>query len=122
MALGLAGGWACTSAPSHPTGTLRCSESVQATVSPQKPTVTVSYTEPSVNVAGNKLQGLAKTTIYYDLGAGRILAKEVPSTNPAGGGQVSEVISVPVPQPREIVVRICVTATDRHGNESAMTP
>ncbi len=118
----LVGSWGCMSNPASMTATPRCSGSVQAKVSPTKPTVTVSYTEPSINLTGNPLQGLAKTTIYYDAGTGRVVAKEVPSTTPTGGGQISQTITVPLPQQRETVVRICVTATDRYGNESAMTP
>jgi hypothetical protein len=84
--------------------------------------VNVSYTEPTVTAGGTTLSELAKTTIYYDLGDGRRLAKEVPATKPTGGGPISETISVPIGTQGEQVVRICVTATDRHGNESAMAP
>jgi hypothetical protein len=84
--------------------------------------VSISYTEPTVTAGGKFLSELAKTTIYYDLGDGRRLAKEVPATKPTGGGQISETISVPIHSHKEQIVRICVTATDRHGKESAMTP
>jgi hypothetical protein len=115
-------GWSgCSGGPSVATEPLRCPAVVQAKVSPEKPTVMVSYTEPSVNLAGGPLGGLAKTTIYYDLGAGRVPAKEVPATAATGGGRISETITVPLSQPAETAVRICVTATDLHGNESAMT-
>jgi hypothetical protein len=91
-------------------------------VGPAKPTVKVSYTEPTVSVGGDPLKDLAKTTIYYDLGKGRTVAKEIPATKPGGGGQISETITIPVQTKGEQSVRICVTATDRQGNESAMTP
>jgi len=84
--------------------------------------VKVSYTEPSVSVGGDPLKDLAKTTIYYDLGRGRTLAKDVSATKPTGGGQISESITIPIQTQDEQSVRICVTATDRQGNESAMTP
>jgi hypothetical protein len=102
--------------------TLQCSNSVHAKVSAATPTVKVSYTEPSVTSAGGSLNDLAKTTIYYDLGNGRTLAKEIPAKKPTGGGQISQTITVPIQTQSEQSVKICVTATDRHGNESAMTP
>jgi hypothetical protein len=80
--------------------------------------VTVSYTEPAVSVGGGALSDLAKTSIYYDLGRGRRLAKEVPATKQTGGGQISETITIPIESQGEQSVAICVTATDRHGNES----
>jgi hypothetical protein len=80
------------------------------------------YTEPTHDQAGHAMTALSKTTIYYDVGAGRIPAKEVPSTGPSGGGQISEIITVPIPRDgREMPVNICVTATDRLGNEGPMT-
>lgn len=112
----------CAGAPSPVAAPARCPGSVSATLGPEKPTVSVSYTEPAVDPAGDPLRGLAKTTIYYDLGAGRHAAKEVPATTPAGGGQIDQTITVPLPHSRETVVRICVTATDRYGNESQPTP
>lgn len=103
-------------------GATSCPDSVRATVGPAKPTVKVSYTEPTVSVGGDPLKDLAKTTIYYDLGKGRTVAKEIPATKPGGGGQISETITIPVHTKGDQSVRICVTATDRQGNESAMTP
>lgn len=99
-----------------------CQGSVLAKVSAAKPAVTVSYTEPSATAAGAPLEDLAKTSIYYDLGRGRKLAKDVPATKPTGGGQISETITIPIESPDEQSVSICVTATDRHGNESASSP
>jgi len=82
----------------------------------------VAYTEPSVNQSGDPLRELAKTSVYYDLGDGRVLAKEVPSTKPTGGGQITETVTVPITESKDTFVRLCVTATDRQGRESAMTP
>ncbi len=85
--------------------------------------MTIIYTEPTHDQAGRPITALSKTTIYYDVGNGRMPVKEVPSTRPAGGGQVSETITLPIPPDgQEGLVNICVTATDRHGNESPMTP
>jgi hypothetical protein len=109
----------CGSHARVPAAAVPCQSSVQARVSAARPTVTVSYTEPSATAAGGPLEDLAKTSIYYDLGRGRTLAKEVPATNPTGGGQISETITIPIESPGEQSVSICVTATDRHGNESA---
>ncbi len=114
--------WGCAALAGAPPPASQCPNSVHATVSAAKPTVKVSYTEPSVSVGGDPLKDLAKTTIYYDLGRGRTLAKDVPATKPTGGGQISESVTIPIQTQGEQSVRICVTATDRQGNESAMTP
>ena len=115
-------GWGCVGLADVPPTQIRCPDSVQTKVSATKQSVNVSYGEPVVTAKGQKLSELAKTTIYYDLGDGRRPAKEVPATKPTGGGQISEIISVPVGPHGEQVVRICVTATDRQGHESMMTP
>ncbi len=112
----------CAHHPEASSATLHRPSSVQATVSETKPTVHVGYKEPSVNQSGGPLTDLEKTTIYYDLGAGRVLAKEIPATKPMGGGQVSQIIAVPGQIRQRTAVRICVTATNRNGNESQMTP
>ena len=109
---------------SLPTNTVhRCPDSVQAKVSRAKPTLTINYTEPTHDQAGRPITALSKTTIYYDVGKGRIPVRDVPATSPSGGGQISERITLPIPSDgQEEVASICVTATDRHGNESPMTP
>ncbi|MBM4125941.1 MAG: hypothetical protein FJ247_01145 [Nitrospira sp.] len=114
--------WGCTALADVEPTQIRCPGSVQTKVSTTKHTVSVSYTEPSVSIGGKPLTDLAKTTIYYDLGNGRVPAKELPATKPTGGGQISQTITVPVAATGEQTVRICVTATDRHGNESPMVP
>jgi len=103
-------------------GDLSCPDTVQATVSEARAQVRVSYTEPSLTIDGLALKNLSKTSIYYDLGKGRILAKDIPATQPTGGGQVSETIVIPIRKKEEHSVKICVTATDQLGNESLMTP
>jgi hypothetical protein len=82
----------------------------------------VSYTEPSADATGTALKTLAKTTIYYDLGMGRIVALEIPATTPKGGGFVKKTITIPLDKQPQRSVSICVTATDSAGHESAMTP
>lgn len=101
---------------------LRCPDTIQAKISEATPTVRVSYTEPSTTVEGTPLTDLSKTSIYYDLGKGRVLAKNVPATQATGGGSVSETIVIPIHKKEEQSVKICVTATDQLGNESTMTP
>ena len=112
----------CTSLTGTAEAPLHCPNSVQAKVSAAQPRILVSYTEPSITVEGDSLKGLAKTNIYYDLGRGRILVKEVPATQSSGGGEISETITIPVSSKDEQSVKICVTASDRNGNESTMTP
>jgi hypothetical protein len=111
----------CTSLPGTGEAPLHCPSSVQAKIKAAQPTVHVSYTEPSVTVEGDLLTSLAKTSIYYDLGRGRTLAKEVPATRPSGGGEISEIITIPVTS-GEQRVKICVTASDYNGSKSTMTP
>lgn len=112
----------CASLAGGRGGDLRCPDSIQAKVSETHPQVRVSYTEPSTTVEGTPLADLSKTSIYYDFGEGRILAKNIPATTPAGGGAISETILVPIRKKEEHSVKICVTATDQLGNESTMTP
>ena len=114
--------WGCAGHREHAPATIRCPDSVHTTVSVAKPTVSVSYTEPSVTIDGKPLTGLAKTTIYYDLGSGRMLAKEIPATTPVGGGHISETITLPTHATGGQTVWICVTATNQYGNESTMNP
>jgi hypothetical protein len=114
--------WGCAGRSGAPAITSHCSNSVHTKISAEKPTIKVSYTEPSVTVAGSPLNDLAKTTIYYDLGNGRRPALEVPATKPTGGGQISKTIIVPIQTQNEQIVKICTSATDGHGNESAVTP
>lgn len=114
--------WGCAVFTDVQPAQIRCPGSIQTKVSAIKHSVTISYAEPAVTMGGGSLSDLAKTTIYYDLGDSRRQAKEVPATKPTGGGQISETISVPITTQEEPIVRICVIATDRYGNESAMVP
>ena len=119
MLLSLVG---CTGATASPSNAPRCPGTNRALVTPAKPTVQVSYTEPSADATGTALKTLAKTTIYYDLGMGRIVALEIPATTPKGGGFVKKTITIPLDKHPQRSVSICVTATDSAGHESAMTP
>ncbi len=101
---------------------LACSSTAVTTVTPAKPTVQVSYTEPTVSTDGRPLSRLIKTTIYYDIGQGPVRAKEVAATKPTGGGQVSQVITILLEDMDEALAKICVTATDARGNEGPPTP
>lgn len=109
-------------APAASAGRPACSSTVVTMVTAAKPILQVSYVEPSSATDGRPLTRLAKTTIYYDIGQGPVRAKDVPASKPTGGGQVSEVITIPVEDANEVVVRICVTATDDQGNEGPPTP
>jgi hypothetical protein len=113
--------WRCAGRAGVPPTTSPCPNSVHAKVTAAKPTVKVSYTEPSVTAVGGSLNDLAKTNIYYDLGNRWTLSKKIPATKPTGGGRISEIITVPIQTLGEQPALICVTATDRHGNESMTT-
>lgn len=95
----------------------KCLTSAQITVEASKPYVTVSYMEPTTKANGQQLTNLAKTTIYHDLGKGLVKYKDIPATNPQGGGSIQEKMSFPVSKGARIQVTICVTATDTNGRE-----
>ena len=65
---------------------IKCLTSAEATIHAVKPFVTVSYVEPTTKANGEALTSLAKTTIYHDLGKGLVKYKDIPATNPKGGG------------------------------------
>jgi len=56
--------WGCAGRVGVPPTTFQCPNSAHAKVTAAKPTVKVSYTEPSVTEAGGSLNDLAKTNIY----------------------------------------------------------
>ncbi len=115
--------WGCAEAPPQDTGQklqaslMTCAISAKVLVKSTKPTVTVSYTEPTTTVDGIPLIALNKTTIYYDLGSGPVKAMDVPATKPTGGGRVSQTVKIPIGANEEKSVMICVTATSRMRNE-----
>ena len=113
---------ACASPQANRPAPLRCPTALKAMVSPTKPTVHVSYTEPSFNSTGAPLKTLAKTTIYYDFGDGRVPAQEVPASKPTGGGDITQTVTIPLTGQSEQAVFICVTATDTAGHESSTIP
>ena len=94
----------------------------RTTVSAGKPSLTISYTEPTTRADGAPLTDLASTTIYYDVGQGFIKAKAVPATSPQGGGTIKESIQVPVQSPNPVETTICVTATNTEGLATVQLP
>ena len=91
-------------------------------VKPPKSTITVAYTEPTAGTDGKPLTNLAHTTIYYNAGDGPVIAKVVPASQKTGGGAVSQVITVSLPNQSEQEVTVCVTATDSDDREGPATP
>ncbi len=107
--------------------TIPCVTSAKATIHASRPFVDVMYREPIINDDGTDLTDLKETTIYYDLGHGRVRHKVFPRTKPQGGGKVpvdidpktkAERINFSVSPGATIQATICVTATDENGNES----
>jgi hypothetical protein len=94
-----------------------CLTSAKATIQASKPYVTVSYVEPTTKANGQALTNLAKTTIYHDLGKGLVKYKDIPATNPQGGGTIQEKISFTISEGASIQTTICVTATNTKGQE-----
>lgn len=87
-------------------------------------TLTVQYTEPSVNQAGNPLTNLKETTIYYKQDAGVEQVVKVPASKPAGGGAISRVITVNDPAlcaTTTITVQASASNTNTTGFESPRT-
>lgn len=102
-------------------GLIACEDT--STRSPDAPasvvTITLQYTEPSQNADGTPLRDLDHTTIYYDVGAGKIRVADVPASSPTGGGVITHKIIVPIAgSKKEMTAWIWVTATDKSGNES----
>ena len=97
--------------------TTSCLTSATTTIHASKPSITVSYQEPTTNAKGQALTNLAKTTIYHDVGKGLVKYKEIPATNPQGGGRIQEKISFTMNEGTNIQATICVTATNTHGQE-----
>lgn len=94
-----------------------CLTSAEATIQASKPFVTVSYVEPTTKANGEALTNLGKTTIYHDLGKGLVKYKDIPATNPEGGGKIQEKVSFTLEAGTSIQATICVTATNTNGQE-----
>ncbi len=99
-------------------GNPKCLTSASITVKASKPSVTVSYVEPTTKADGRPLTNLAKTTIYRDFGKGLVKYKDIPATSPEGGGKVKEEVLFSLGKRDSIQAKICVTATDTAGLES----
>ena len=92
-----------------------CQPSVRTTLTANNASITLSYTEPKVNAMGEPLTNLSKTTIYYNLGAGFVKAKEKTATSPQGGGKIVESIQIPVQSKQPVEATICVVAINTKG-------
>ena len=85
-------------------------------------TATALYNEPTTNSDGTPLTDLAKTTVCGQIGTAAPTCVEVAATKPAGGGAISQVINVAVPDNAKTTVTYWVTATDTSGNPSTKSP
>ncbi|WP_447971121.1 hypothetical protein [Nitrospira sp. M1] len=94
-----------------------CVTTVKTIVTKHQPSITISYIEPDTRADGTPLHDLAKTTIYHNQGNGFIKTKDVPATNPKGGGTITETLSIDVNPRKHVETTICVTATNQSGNE-----
>ena len=94
-----------------------CLTTARTTVTDKKQSITIAYTEPTTQADGSPLTNLAKTSIYRNHGNGFIRTKEIPATNPKGGGQISETVFIAVGPGETIETTICVTATNSLGQE-----
>lgn len=93
------------------------------TLTPTGAEVSVEYTEPDRTAFDDDgldfpLDDLAKTVIFYDMGSGPVVAKEVPATSLSGGSNISTTVVVPVVGRRKRDVAFWVIAVDIAGNES----
>ena len=94
-----------------------CHTTVKTTITDKKPSITISYIEPTTQTDGTPLTNLAKTSIYRNYGNGFIKTKDIPATNAKGGGRISEIVSFAVGPGEKIDTTICVTATNSLGQE-----
>ncbi len=94
-----------------------CLTSAKIKVNSSKPFVNISYIEPTTKANEQALTNLAKTTIYHDVGKGLVKYKDIPATNPQGGGTVQEKVSFTISKGTSIQATICVTATNANGQE-----
>ena len=104
-------------ASSQTTSSIKCLTSAETTIQASKPFAMISYIEPTTKANGRALTNLDKTTIYHDLGEGLVKYKDIPATNPSGGGKIQEKISFTLTGNTSLQVKICVTATNTHGQE-----
>ena len=80
--------------------------------------VTVNYTEPTDNTDGSVLIDLDRTEITNSFNSDKVT---VPATIISGGGNVSQVISIPITAGQEADVQIDVVACDTSDNCSTPT-
>lgn len=76
---------------------------------------TITYREPTTNATGSPLTNLLLTSIYLSSPKGQTQVIRIWTNDPRGGGTVTiRNIIPPVPE-----LRVCVTATNIAGQESA---
>jgi len=81
--------------------------------------LTVTYREPTQNADSTPLTDLAKTNVYFQVGAtAEVKGPDVTAGAPTGGTNIVTNISVPIAQNQSASVTIRATATDTSGNES----
>lgn len=83
----------------------------------------ITYTEPTEDANSQPLTNLASTRIYYDKGAGAVMAKETPASAGTGGGDIATEIDIPRSQGgREpISATLWATAVDTDSDESVIS-
>ncbi|MEK6804244.1 MAG: hypothetical protein AABZ34_16515 [Nitrospirota bacterium] len=111
-----------TIAPPYSSAWTKCGATTKVRVKPPHSTVTVAYTEPTTGTDDKPLTNLAYTTIYYNAGDGPVIGKVVPASGKTGGAAVSQIVTIPLRDPSEQEVTVCVTATDSDEREGPASP
>ena len=81
-------------------------------------TIGVEYDEPDQNADGTPLMDLDHTSIFYNMGAADVKAKDVPATTLTGNGHIEVPFDVPITAGMERIIDVWATASDTSGNES----
>lgn len=109
--------------PKSSNGPPPCLASTETTTAVSLSVKRISYKEPTTQADGETLTDLKMTSIYFQPGNDpkvRILKRVCGATNPQGGGMVPEgegTIQVIISEKIGADTKICVTATDKVGNE-----
>ena len=81
--------------------------------------VEVKYLEPATNSDGSSLTDLESTSIFTQVqGSDPSKVVDVAATSSRGGGNITQIITVPINENAEVNVDIWATAKDTTGNES----
>lgn len=83
--------------------------------------VNITYTEPNTNSDGTALNDLARTQVFYNLGAGDVRIIDAPATSMTGNGNINQTVVVPWPSNRQGNVTFYAIAIDTGSNISART-